>query len=1388
MAEANNSNPSDKFNLEATAHEQSQVIQVGLIIADTVIFGTAQRTGKPFQAPSLPTYYVDRPEYSQDLKKRLLTESSDVRTLVVTAIHGLGAIGKSTLATALAHDQDVQNHFCDGILWVTLGQKPNLLPLLSGWVQQLGDNNFKATSVEATSNHLRTLLHDKAVLLVVDDAWNTEDAQAFKVGGARCQVLVTTREAGIAEVLGASTFSLDVMQPSQAMELLTKKLGRNLGETETQEAEALAKAVGYLPLALDLAAAQVDCGTAWTVLLQDMQQEVARLKTLDDQLARDANDEASLKRLSLTASLNLSIKRLPPQEREDFIWLGILPEDVNITQKMIATLWDMDDERDTADELRYFQRKALLLPGVPLMDKTPTYRLHDLFHDLARNLLTAPTNPKRRGNLPGLGITLPVAHATFLDKYRTLTHKNLWHTLSSDGYIHQHLVWHLEKAEKIEEIHKLLAEESETGGNGWYEACDRLGQTANFVTDVARAWELAEASWTETTLPQVVGLQCRYALMITSLNSLTANIPVELLIALVQKNVWTLEQAFAYIQQSSNPEKKVYLLTQLANHLPPNFKTLAFSKALAVARGIQDEVKRANVLFILAEELPLEFLPEVLADARKIQHELSNFLLIPLAAKLPELLEETRYFLRQIFQDERIFHDEKKCTQLLILLAPKLSSELSPEVIAAARQIKNKEKRAEVLILLAPKLPELLPEAVAAIREIPDEGERMRTLITLTEKLPPELLTEVLPAAREIQDESDRADALFKLANKLPELYPEVLATVKEISDESDRASFLRDLAEELPLKLLPEVLAAVREIPDEEIYDDIIRTLALKLPELLPEALASAREIWDMSKSSPSEKSRPLGEALAIWLYQKKSSSAKALFKLTDKLPELLPEALDAARKIWDEEKRAKALSELADRMPELLPEVLAAAREIESDSKRTDAIIKLVPKLPPELLLQALAATRRILDEEKRADAVRALAPKLPELLPEALASVKEIQDERKCYNALRKLVLDLPSELFPEALSAAKEIKNEYYRAKILSNLADKLPPELLPEALSAVMEIKDESNRAEALSNLVEKLPPELLPEALSAARQIKREFDHAKVLNTLADKLPELLPEALAYARQIEYERFRAYALSDLADKLPGLFPEVLATVRQLEDEGNCTDVLSHLADKLPPELLPEALSAAKEIENVSSRARVLNSLADRLPELLPEVLAIARQIEDESNRANVLSDLAPKLPPELLPEALSAAKEIEDESNRANVLSDLAPKLPPELLPEALSAAKEIEDESNRAKVLSHLADRLPELFPEALVAASQISYEKRRVYALSALAEKLSQVQKNQLFPLWQDILHTSSFYTRKYVLTDIQAFTPVIFSLGGQQAVKNTASAIQDVSRWWG
>nr|WP_322713067.1 NB-ARC domain-containing protein [Nostoc sp. ChiSLP03a]MDZ8214187.1 NB-ARC domain-containing protein [Nostoc sp. ChiSLP03a] len=655
-----------------------------------------------FQAPPLPAHFVERPEYSDDLKTRLLNgSSSDSRTLVITAIHGLGSVGKSTLAAALAHNAEIQSRFGDGILWATLGQQPNVLALLSGWVQALKDYSFKPTSIEATSLHLRTLLYDKAALLVVDDAWNTEDARAFNFGGARCQVLVTTREGHIADALAASTYSLDIMKPDQAMELLTKKLRREITGTERHSAENLAKGVGYLPLALELAAAEVDCGTTWNELLADIQQEVARLTSFDRPEAEEITDEASLKRLSLTASLNLSVKRMPPEKQQHFSWLGILPEDVNINKMMAATLWQMD-KRDAAKMLQYLRNKALLLTGVPLADGMPTYRLHDLFHDLACNLLTAPSQPKRSGDLAGLGLNLADVHAAFLKKYRQKTQNGLWHTLLDNGYIHQYLVWHLEKAGQLEEIHSLLREESATGSNGWYEVREQLAQTGGYITDISRAWELAEASFNKLTLSQVVSLQCRYALITASLNSLAANVPVKLLVALVKNNFWTPEQGLANALQNPNQEEKASSLTELINYLQPNFKELALQKALSTVRGIESERYRVSALSALAANLPLELLPEALATAKAIQDEQYRaYALSALAENLPsELLPE-------VLTTAKAIQHERYRAYAPSALAENLSPELLPQALAAATAIQNQRYRANVLSALAHSLSQM---------------------------------------------------------------------------------------------------------------------------------------------------------------------------------------------------------------------------------------------------------------------------------------------------------------------------------------------------------------------------------------------------------------------------------------------------------------------------------------------------------------------------------------------------------------------------------------------------------------------------------------------------------------------------------------------------------
>jgi hypothetical protein len=574
---------------------------------------------------------VERPEVSVEVKKLLLSEeTAEAGTLVISAIYGLGGIGKSTLAAALAQDKAVQAYFPDGIFWATLGQQPDILSFLHQWIQSLGDYDFKPTGIDAASLQLRTLLADKKALLVVDDLWNAEDVEPFRMAGAGCKLLVTTREA---PVKGAIRYDLDIMTETQSLALLRGYLKHELTLEDQKQAKNLAKIVGYLPLALELTAAQIEDDIHWAELLEDLRAEIANLEILDRLEAGDTTNEEKRKHYSLIASFNLSLKRLSPQRLQQFIWLGVLPDDVTITEKMATTLWDcrLTEAKKT---LRYLHGKALLLTGVS-SEQITNYRVHDLLHDLARNLLQAsphserisPLNPPMLGDfepscpyqLSGLGLSIAEAHQQLLNRYQKQTKNGLWHSLEDDGYIYNQLIWHLEKAEKITEIHHLLREETAEGGNGWYSKCEKEGKTATFIKDVSTAWQLAEADFANNP-SQAIALQVRYALITTSLNSLAGNIPPELIAALVNNKIWTPAQGLAYVRQNQDDQMQAKGLTAISPYLPPTL----LLEALDTARAIGNQGYRAEALTELAPYLPEGLLPEALEVARAIGDEFSR--------------------------------------------------------------------------------------------------------------------------------------------------------------------------------------------------------------------------------------------------------------------------------------------------------------------------------------------------------------------------------------------------------------------------------------------------------------------------------------------------------------------------------------------------------------------------------------------------------------------------------------------------------------------------------------------------------------------------------------------------------------------------------------------
>src|SRR3954451_2717572 len=216
-----------------------------------VLRGPTQQKRVPMMAPEPPADYVQRPQEFDALKRQLLDSKGDA-VAITAALKGAGGYGKTTLATALAHDPDIQDAYFDGILWVELGEKPeNLLAIISDLIKVLTGEPPGLQTLGAASAELGAALGDRRILLIIDDVWREQDLRPFLQGGPNTTRLVTTR---LDRVVPHKAFRqpLDAMQPGEAVELLTSGLPRAEVDLQRDAFRRLSERVGEWALLLKL--------------------------------------------------------------------------------------------------------------------------------------------------------------------------------------------------------------------------------------------------------------------------------------------------------------------------------------------------------------------------------------------------------------------------------------------------------------------------------------------------------------------------------------------------------------------------------------------------------------------------------------------------------------------------------------------------------------------------------------------------------------------------------------------------------------------------------------------------------------------------------------------------------------------------------------------------------------------------------------------------------------------------------------------------------------------------------------------------------------------------------------------------------------------------------
>ena len=212
---------------------------------------------KPVLDPSIPSMLtgehglVGRDDLLHRLKQRLLVAGRGVTSALV----GLPGVGKTALAIALAHDDEMRARFPDGILWMGLGRQPDVLGGLSRWgmmLESMPIDQGQRSNPAAWAASVHNAIGQRHILLVIDDAWEIADALAFQIGGPNCAHLVTTRFPELARRFAARGTTEVHELDSTDGRLLLMRLAPEVVQAEPEEAQALVTAVGGLPLALTL--------------------------------------------------------------------------------------------------------------------------------------------------------------------------------------------------------------------------------------------------------------------------------------------------------------------------------------------------------------------------------------------------------------------------------------------------------------------------------------------------------------------------------------------------------------------------------------------------------------------------------------------------------------------------------------------------------------------------------------------------------------------------------------------------------------------------------------------------------------------------------------------------------------------------------------------------------------------------------------------------------------------------------------------------------------------------------------------------------------------------------------------------------------------------------
>jgi tetratricopeptide (TPR) repeat protein len=313
------------------------------------------------------THFVERKDLMDKVLQAVAPRQgvSGPRTAVISALHGMGGIGKTELAREAARRLNCPG----GTAEVNLRGWDSKEPMEEAEALRALSRRLKNPAPENASpddlrTHWREITSGRQCLVILD---NLSDASLIEhLRPTDGITLVTTRTRNL--VLGVPGIDVGVMEAAEAAALARQ----NCPSLSEADALHLAKLTGYLPLAVEIAAQRLNDTGESVAALEARLADPAMTATV---LKGETPEEDVLLRV-----LQWSLAGLPPSQVADWQALSLAPGDLG--PWTVRALWQTEDP---VEGLRTLVRRNLLTR----LEGQERWRLHDVLRRFALAALLA---------------------------------------------------------------------------------------------------------------------------------------------------------------------------------------------------------------------------------------------------------------------------------------------------------------------------------------------------------------------------------------------------------------------------------------------------------------------------------------------------------------------------------------------------------------------------------------------------------------------------------------------------------------------------------------------------------------------------------------------------------------------------------------------------------------------------------------------------------------------------------------------------------------------------------------------------------------------------------------------------------------------------------------